>query len=163
LTEKKHTRVARGLRRRGTDAEQRLWRHIRSRQLEHAKFVRQFPIGGYIADFACRSAGLIIELDGGQHSVELDAARTTMIESFGYRVIRFWNNDIFENMEGVLKNIRRELALARNDPLPRGSRQGEGVQLLDESAPSPLTRRASRVDLSPVGRGGIGDSATHQP
>jgi very-short-patch-repair endonuclease len=69
-----------------------------------------------VADFACRSAGLVIELDGGQHSPETDGPRTQIIEAFGYRVIRFWNNDVLQNIEGVLEVIRQELLLARNRP-----------------------------------------------
>src|SRR5205814_10558718 len=102
------------LRGRSTDAEERLWRHLRSRQLEGVKFVRQFPIGPHVADFACRDAHLAIELDGGQHSPETDAARTEIIKAFGYRVLRFWNNDVLANTEGVLEVIRQELLLARN-------------------------------------------------
>jgi very-short-patch-repair endonuclease len=117
LTEKRLTPVARNLRRRSTDAEQHLWSHLRSRQLEGAKFVRQFPIGPHVADFACREAHLVIELDGGQHSPEVDAPRTACIESYGYRVIR-WNNDVIENIQGVLEVIRREILLARNSTLP---------------------------------------------
>ena len=118
MTEKRLTKTARSLRVRSTDAEQRLWRHLRSRQLEGAKFVRQFPIGPHIADFACRAARLVIELDGGQHSPEIDAPRTGSIEALGYRVLRFWNNDVLENTDGVLEVIRREILLARNCPLP---------------------------------------------
>jgi very-short-patch-repair endonuclease len=118
LTEKRLTPVARKLRRSSTDAEHRLWQHVRARQLDGAKFVRQFPIGPHVADFACRAAGLVVELDGGQHSPETDAGRTQMIESFGYRVIRFWNHDVLQNTDGVLEAIRQELALARNSPLP---------------------------------------------
>jgi very-short-patch-repair endonuclease len=105
------TRVARKLRRASTDAEVRLWAHLRSRQLEGAKFVRQFPIGGYVADFACRAAHLAIELDGGQHDDAADARRTFVLERFGYRVIRYWNNDVLANTEGVLEAIRNELLL----------------------------------------------------
>jgi very-short-patch-repair endonuclease len=118
LTKKRLTPVSRNLRRRSTDAENRLWHHLRGRHFEGAKFLRQFPIGPHVADFACRSLGLAIELDGGQHSPEADAPRTQVIEAFGYRVLRFWNNDVLENTEGVLEVIRRELALARNNPLP---------------------------------------------
>ena len=114
MTEKRLTPAARNLRRASTEAEQRLWRHLRSRQLEGAKFVRQFMIGPHIADFACRDAHLVIELDGGQHCEAVDAPRTAAIEAFGYRVIRFWNNDVLENTEGVLEAIRQELLLARN-------------------------------------------------
>ncbi len=114
MTEKRLTPVARNLRRRSTEAESQLWRHLRSRQLEGAKFRRQFPIGPHVADFACRAAHLAIELDGGQHTPEADAPRTEIIEGFGYRIIRFWNNDVLENTEGVLEVIRQELLLARN-------------------------------------------------
>ncbi len=112
MAEKKLTPVARKLRRNSTDAEQRLWSHLRARQLQGAKFVRQFPIGPHITDFACRDASLAIELDGGQHSVEADAPRTQVIEAFGYRVLRFWNHDVLQNTDGVLEAIRQELLLA---------------------------------------------------
>ena len=118
MTEKRLTPTARKLRRNSTDAEARLWYYLRGRRLEGAKFVRQFPIGPHIADFACRDLKLAIELDGGHHSEEVDAPRTEVIESFGYRIIRFWNNDVFENLEGVIDAIQRELAIARNSPLP---------------------------------------------
>ena len=114
MTEKRLTRIARNLRAKSTDAENRLWYFLRGRRFEGAKFVRQFPIGPHVADFACRDAHLAIELDGGQHSAESDAPRTQVIESFGYRIIRFWNNDVFENTEGVLETIRQELLMARN-------------------------------------------------
>ena len=96
-----------------TDAELRLWYYLRDRRFEGAKFVGQFPIGPYIVDFVCRTAKLAIEVDGGQHSEEADAPRTEIIESFGYRVIRFWNNDVLGNTEGVLELIRQELLIAR--------------------------------------------------
>ena len=105
------TPIARKLRRNQTEAEKRLWWHLRGRQLEGAKFVRQFPIGPHVADFACRKAHLAIELDGGQHSEVVDAPRTTVIEAFGYRIIRFWNHDVLMNTEGVLEAIRQELLL----------------------------------------------------
>ena len=109
------TPVARKLRRDQTDAEKLLWSHLRSRQLEDAKFVRQFPIGPHIADFACRSLMLVIELDGGQHADNsVDGDRSRLIEAFGYRVIRFWNNEMLSNPDGVLEVIAREVRLARN-------------------------------------------------
>ena len=114
MTEKRLTPVARKLRRNMTEAEKRLWYRIRARQLEGAKFVRQFPIGPHVADFACRDACLAIELDGGQHSPEADAPRTEVIEAFGYRILRFWNNEVLANTEGVLEIIRQELLWARN-------------------------------------------------
>jgi very-short-patch-repair endonuclease len=118
MVEKRLTPVARKLRRASTDAENRLWYYLRSRRLDGAKFVRQEIIGPHIADFACRDLRLAIELDGGQHNEAVDAPRTEVIEAFSYRVIRFWNNDIFENLEGVIEVIQRKLAMARNDPLP---------------------------------------------
>ena len=114
MTEKRLTPIARKLRRASTEAEKRLWWHLRSRQLEGAKFVRQFPIGPHVADFACRDAHLVVELDGGQHSEEVDRTRTAAIESFGYRIIRLWNNEVLANTDGVLETIRAELLIARN-------------------------------------------------
>ena len=109
------TGFARKLRRDMTDAEKALWQRLRARQLDGAKFVRQFPIGGFIADFACRSARLVIELDGGQHADSTrDAERTREIGRHGYIVLRFWNNDVLTNMEGVLESILTELHNARN-------------------------------------------------
>ena len=115
---KRLTPVARNLRQRSTDAEHRLWYYLRGRRFEGAKFVRQFQIGPHIADFACRELRLAIELDGGQHSPAVDGPRTEVIEAFGYRIIRFWNNDALRNTDGVLEVIRREIAIGRNSPLP---------------------------------------------
>ena len=100
-----------------TDAERRLWSHLRASQLCATKFTRQFPIGSYVVDFACRSLRIAIELDGSQHSDSpTDDDRTREIEAHGYRVIRFWNNDVLENTDGVLTRIAEEIALARNEP-----------------------------------------------
>jgi BirA family biotin operon repressor/biotin-[acetyl-CoA-carboxylase] ligase len=116
LTEKRLTHLARNLRNSQTEAEQRLWLHLRTRRFEGAKFTRQHPIGNFIADFACRSLRLAIELDGGQHSESLtDANRTRIIEAHGYRVIRFWNHEVLENIDGVLTVIAEEIAIARNE------------------------------------------------
>ena len=113
--EKRLTHVARKLRRSATDVEAALWQRLRARQIEGAKFVRQLPIGDYVADFACRTARLVIELDGGQHAESAaDVKRTRIIEAHGFTVLRFWNNDVLENMEGVLEEIRRALLNARN-------------------------------------------------
>ena len=85
------TGVSRSLRRRQTDAERRLWERIRDRQLGGHKFRRQYPIGGYVADFCCFDRKLVVELDGGQHAetVERDTARDVVLRANGYRVIRF--------------------------------------------------------------------------
>lgn len=116
MAEKRLTGLARILRNNATDAEQRLWLHLRANRLEGTKFTRQFPIGNFIADFACRSLRLAIELDGGQHWDSVtDAGRTRIIEAHGYRVIRFWNNDVLRNIDGVLTVIAEEIAIARNE------------------------------------------------
>jgi len=102
---------ARSLRNTATDAEQTLWRHLRGRQLQGLKFRRQYPIAGYIADFACVEAKLVIELDGGQHAdrESYDAERTRKMETNGYRVLRFWNDDGLSRTTEVLDDIIRQL------------------------------------------------------
>jgi very-short-patch-repair endonuclease len=114
LGSRKLTPVARKLRANQTDAEERLWHHLRARQVEDAKFVRQFQIDTYVADLACRSSKMAIELDGGQHNTERDAARTAIIEKYGYRVLRFWNHDVLQDTDAVVEAIRQELLNARN-------------------------------------------------
>ncbi len=101
------TQLARSLRRTQTDTEAKLWGHLRGRRLDGLKFRRQVPIAGYITDFACVDAKLIIELDGSQHAdrEEADASRTEALQRVGYDVIRFWNADVMENMDGVLSTI----------------------------------------------------------
>ena len=133
------TRRARELRRRATAAERHLWQRLRARQLDGAKFRRQVPIGPYIVDFACLSSRIVIELDGGQHA-ELehsrrDKRRDRFLEARGFRVLRFWDNDVFTDMDGILSVIRDALAASspHPNPLPRGEGredvflpQGEG-------------------------------------
>ena len=101
------TNKARSLRKNQTDVEQLLWKHIRNRQLYNYKFRRQFPIEPYVADFACLELKLIIELDGGQHAnrINYDDQRSLFLENRGFKVIRFWNNAVFENTVGVLEAI----------------------------------------------------------
>lgn len=102
---------ARNLRNEATDAERRLWQYLRGRQLSGFKFRRQYPIAGHIADFACVEAKLVVELDGGQHADRQneDAERTRRIETNGYRVIRFWNDDVLLRTEAVVEEIMRHL------------------------------------------------------
>jgi len=108
---KRLTPVAQKLRREPTDAAKRLWSRLRAKQLG-VQFTREFQIGNAVADFACRRAKLVVEVDGGQHSdSSSDEARTRMIECLGYRVIRFWNHDVLENTDGVVLRITEELAL----------------------------------------------------
>ena len=115
MTTNNLTNSARQLRQNQTDAEALLWSRLRNRQVEDAKFVRQFPIGPYIADFSCRSCRLVIELDGGQHAENsADGERTRSIEHMGFHVIRFWNHDVLGNTEGVLEQIAQAVRLARN-------------------------------------------------
>jgi very-short-patch-repair endonuclease len=96
---------ARRLRREATDAERRLWHHLRNRQLGGFKFKRQETIGYCIADFACVECKIVVEADGGQHSPEVDRERTTDLSGLGWKVFRFWNNDILQNTDGVLAVI----------------------------------------------------------
>jgi very-short-patch-repair endonuclease len=93
-----------------TDAETVLWNRIRNRQIDGHKFVRQQPILGYVCDFVCREIRLIIEVDGGQHNESAaDVMRDRRLAEDGYRVLRFWNNDVLGNTEGVLMTIQAEL------------------------------------------------------
>jgi very-short-patch-repair endonuclease len=98
---------ARELRNEPSAAESLLWTRLRRSQLAGLKFTRQLPIAGHFADFACRAIKLVVELDGSQHldMTEADAERTRRIERAGYRVIRFWNNDLTGNIDGVLQAI----------------------------------------------------------
>ena len=86
---------------------------LKNRQFHNLKFKRQYPIGNYIVDFVCVQAMIVIEIDGGQHNtsrgIEEDKKRTEYIESCGYNVIRFWNSEIYENIEGVLKTIEAHI------------------------------------------------------
>ena len=120
-----------------TDAERKLWRGLRTLSMEDSHFRRQAPIGPYFADFACHAKRLVIELDGGQHGehahVVRDAKRDDYMKGEGYRVLRFWNNDVMQNIEGVMHVIAEAFATPlppTPDPSPplrggRGSRTAE--------------------------------------
>ena len=120
---------ARSLRETPTDAESLLWYHLRDRRLADHKFRRQRPIGPYFADFACLEAKLIVELDGGQHveDVGYDQNRTRFIEAQGYRVLRFWNNEVLTQTDAVRERILQALqeAAPHPSPLPQA---GEGAR-----------------------------------
>ena len=122
---------AQRIRRELTDAERKLWSVLRNRQLEGAKFRRQQPIGPFIADFVCQERRLIIEADGGQHAESIsDDRRTEFLQGKGYRVLRFWNNDILGNLDGVAEVIAAALSTphparaSRESPSPS---RGEGA------------------------------------
>jgi len=120
------TGFARRLRRDMTDAERKLWHHLRRRQLLGYRFRRQFPIGPYIVDFACLEVNLVIEVDGSQHfDATGDVARTQWLHEFGFQVLRFWNNDVLIRAHQVLAVIYETLVRAGSHPgLP--PQAGEG-------------------------------------
>jgi very-short-patch-repair endonuclease len=125
------TNRARSLRSATTDAEARLWLRLRNRQLAGFKFVRQAPLSGYYADFLCREAKLVVEIDGSQHANNVaDHRRDAELTALGYRVVRVWNNDISNKMDSVLEMLLSELAAAPHParlgapPSPR--MRGEG-------------------------------------
>ena len=120
-------RRSRTLRNQATDAERLLWQHLRRRQLEGHRFRRQVPICGYIADFVCLDAKLVIELDGGQHQEHrlYDERRDRRIEARGFRVIRFWDNQVFLESSEVLDMILSALKLTSPHPdLPPHAGEG---------------------------------------
>ena len=121
--------IARRLRSNQTDVEKLLWQHLRNRRLNSVKFRRQHPIGRYIVDFVSLERKLIIELDGGQHNSELgrkrDATRVSWLNKEGFKILRFWNNEVIENLDEVLQVISNTLTL------PSPGRRGEnGKEIL---------------------------------
>jgi very-short-patch-repair endonuclease len=119
--------LARTLRHQSTDAERLLWKHVRGRRLAGYKFKRQVAIEPYIVDFVCLEAKLIVEADGGQHMEQVvhDVKRTEYLESLGYKVLRFWNNEILGDIHSVLVWIHHYLMRSPHpNPLP----EGEGIQ-----------------------------------
>ena len=140
------TATAKLLRNEATLHEQLLWRQPKGRRLVGLKFTRQMPIAGYIVDFACREYALALELDGSQHgdAVAYDAARTIAIERAGYRVLRFWNNDLTSNMTGVLELIADAALRGERAPTPNSSREREGGKVA--SIPCPLPQAGGEED-----------------
>ena len=120
-----NTQRARTLRKNLTDTERCLWSRLRRQQINGHKFRRQFPLGVYIADFVCLEARLIVEVDGGQHAehASKDAVRDKWLVSQGFRVLRFWNNDVLRETDTVVEEIVQAL---KNTPTPALPRKGGG-------------------------------------
>ena len=161
--------TARRLRRDQTDAERVLWFRLRDRRFNGWKFRRQFPVDRFVVDFFCADAHLIIELDGGQHAVRVaaDLERTKILEAMGYLVIRFWNNDVMKNIDGVLEEINAALGSHTSEPphpnpLPSGEREKNASA---QSKTSRLTSTTSPRGFAPHGssepfkHGGLSDSS----
>jgi very-short-patch-repair endonuclease len=121
-------RFARRLRNAATDAERRLWQGLRVRQVAGFRFNRQVPLGPYVVDFLCRKARLVVELDGSQHIERsaYDLSRTLALQAMGFRVIRFWNDDVLLHTEDVLAEIHRQLAKSLTPPQPSPSPSANG-------------------------------------
>jgi very-short-patch-repair endonuclease len=110
-------KIAKTLRKRPTDAERLLWKHLRTKQIEGLKFRRQEPIGNYVVDFVCFESYVIIEVDGGQHAAsEKDSVRDAWFRSQGFKVLRFWNHDVLLNIGGILEVVRAT-CIAPHPPL----------------------------------------------
>jgi very-short-patch-repair endonuclease len=120
--------TARRLHANQTEVEKQLWARLRNRGLCGVKFRRQVPLGPFVADFVSVDHGLVVELDGGQHSADDDAdrRRSAWLESRSWRVGRFWNNDVAENLEGVLQVIAGACGIDVDDPHPDPLPEGEG-------------------------------------
>ena len=140
------TKLARELRANATDAERKLWSYLGARRVVGIRFNRQVPIGPFICDFVSRGAKLIIEVDGGQHDANAvaDDTRTQLLERHGYRVLRFWNNEVMQNIEGVVNTIERTLA---DMPSPNPSREREGGKVARTPYPLP---QAGGEDSGPI-------------
>ena len=121
-------RLARSLRKNQTDAERKLWRRLRARELCGFKFRRQYPIAPYIVDFVCVEKRLIVEVDGGQHATmsEADGLRTRFLKDRGYRVLRFWDNEALLDTDAVLAAVLGALKNSHPHPSPL-PQAGEGM------------------------------------
>jgi very-short-patch-repair endonuclease len=146
---------ARAMRGAPTDSELGLWRLARDRRLSGFKFRRQVPVGPYIVDFLCVGAKLIVEADGSQHADSLrDKARDAYLESQGWKVFRFWNNEVLQNREGVLETIFAHASRPSSGPSGHLLSEGEGV--LNGAFPhgEEVRQTAPPAPLLPRGEGG---------
>lgn len=160
------TRQARRLRGEMTDAETKLWKALRRRQINDLQFRRQRAVGNYVLDFYCPSILLAIEIDGGQHNTAhgqaADVQRTKWLNEHGIVVLRYWNNDVLTNLAGVLEDITRSIEHRRESTPPvRGRSAAEGHQegVNNDCADLTPPRRASRAD-PPLSGEGKGSSAS---
>jgi very-short-patch-repair endonuclease len=137
------------------DAERALWRHLRHLAVAGSHFRRQATIGPYFADFACHTSRLVIEIDGGQHNeaigVARDARRTADLESRGYRVLRFWNNDVLSNVEGMMETIAAAARTCPPTPPRHAAHGGRGEDGALRCCSPPHTSAASGGEGSGVG------------
>jgi very-short-patch-repair endonuclease len=124
MVKKELIRIARKLRKDSTEAERRLWSKLRGKQLAGFKFRRQQPVGPHVVDFINFEKRLIIEIDGGHHALqkERDNERDCWLEEKGFEVLRYWNNEIIDNIDGVLEAILKKLT----SPSPNPSHKGRG-------------------------------------
>ena len=114
------TGIAKRLRKHSTDTERYLWRHLRDRQMEGFKFRRQQVVGRYVVDFVNFEKKVVVGLDGGQHVIDRgDQIRDEWLRAEGYRVLRFWDNQVFRNIEEIIRDV---LLTPHPDPLPQGER-----------------------------------------
>jgi very-short-patch-repair endonuclease len=132
---------ARQLRHDQTEVEKKLWARLRARQINGVKFRRQHPIGPFIADFCCFEQRLVVELDGGQHASKTadDQRRSASLAKRGYRVLRFWDNEVMENIDGVLQQIAESLGepSVNSEPSPVPSPRGRGSKRGSEKSDNP--------------------------
>jgi len=136
------------LRRDVTEAEKRLWQYLRQPPFKECHFRRQATIGPYFADFASHQPRIVIELDGGQHSLSpSDEVRTRYLEANGYRVLRFWNNDVLANIDGVATQIHTATGTESPPPLtPPHRKRGEGKRDLAPGEPRQRALRRPRKE-----------------
>jgi very-short-patch-repair endonuclease len=154
----KQLNFARQLRTQQTDAENLLWSRLRAHRLLGLKFRRQQPVGTYVVDFFCPEQRLVVELDGGQHQERAgyDQSRDTWLKAEGYIVLRYWNNELMSNLDGVLEDILQRAGLVENgSPSPQPlSPEGRRARNLDNLKP-----RLAPLSLEGRGVGGEGGAA----